>query len=120
MSRYLSLGLFVGWKWHRAFSPKILFLSGIVSLILFQAPSLCQERANPYVPKEINIWLDKEFLKYYQNNNQAKDHSIYSTEGDEKELLRKLLEVSRLQLEADQILIRQNERIINLLKKLKK
>jgi len=96
---------------HRAIFFLILFF------IIFAGNSFAKE--NSYIPNEINIWLDKEFLKYYENYNE-KDVKTYSTDEDEKEIIKELIELLRFQIKTNLILIKQNERLIRLLEEQKK
>ncbi|MDL1956490.1 MAG: hypothetical protein LWW95_05510 [Candidatus Desulfofervidus auxilii] len=73
---------------------------------------------NLYIPKEINLWLDKEFFELF--HCQPSDVVIYATNADEKMLLRQIVELMQLQLKTNLMLIKQNERIINLLEKIEK
>ncbi len=71
--------------------------------------------SNEYIPKKIHIWVDKEFLEYCEDLAQ-KDYKVYSTET-EKQLIKELIELLKLQLKTNLILIKQNKQIIELLKK---
>ncbi len=79
------------------------------------------ETKNPYVPNKLNIWIDKEFLKYYQEDIiQDSSYKDYTTEIGDKEIIRELIKLLRLQLKTNLILIKQNKRLIELLEKNKK
>jgi len=96
----------------------ICFLFSLWFLGLFSGVQVYAETpANPYIPKEINLWLDQEFTKMFQCQPQQ-NVITYSTNGNEKALLRQLVELTRLQLQTNLILIKQNEHIIELLEKL--
>ena len=71
---------------------------------------------NPYVPQKINIWIDKEFLEYCQDL-AYKDYKSYSTDETEVELLKQLIDLLRIQLKTNLILIKQNKELIELIKK---
>ncbi len=93
------------------------FFSLILLFLIFGGISFGKE--NIYIPSKINIWLDKEFLKYYENYNE-KDVKTYSTDKDEKEIIKELIELLRFQIKTNLILIKQNERLIKLLEEQKK
>ncbi len=87
--------------------------------LLLSSVCIAQSQKNPYIPNKINIWIDKEFLRYYQNQNlSAKDsYKSYSTETNKSrdELIKELIELMKLQLKTNLILIRQNDKLIKLL-----
>ncbi len=93
------------------------FFSLILLFLIFGGISFGKE--NIYIPNKINIWLDKEFLKYYEHYNE-KDVKTYSTDKDEKEIIKELIELLRFQIKTNLILIKQNERLIKLLEEQKK
>ncbi len=78
---------------------------------------LANDSINPYIPNKINIWIDKEFLKYYQTGNNATNYQTYSTEENEKKLIKELIDLLKLQLKTNLILIKQNKELIELLEK---
>lgn len=77
--------------------------------------SFGNEVKNPYVPKKISIWIDKEFLKYCQDLAHE-DYKSYSTDETEKELLRQLIDLLKIQLKTNLILIKQNKELMQLIK----
>ncbi len=93
----------------------------VLFLLGFSVPAF-SGGVNPYIPKEINIWVDKEFLKSYQfdRDNGYETLSTEEISNSEKELLKDLIEVNRLILKTNMIMIKQNERIIELLEKERK
>lgn|GEM_PF-1886199 len=94
----------------------------VVIVIAFGATTAAlagSRRSNPYIPKKLNIWLDDQFFKLYSFRPHDNDgYEVYSTEADEKELMRQLLDLVRLQLEANLILIKQNEEMLRLMRRL--
>ena len=94
----------------------ILFSLGFLGLFL-EPQVYAESSSNSCIPKEINLWLDQEFVKLFQCQPQQ-NVITYSTNRDEKTLLRQLVELTRLQLQTNLILIKQNEHIIDLLEKL--
>jgi len=93
-----------------------IFLAFIILILLLNGLSFADGTRNPYVPQKINIWIDKEFLKYCEDL-AYKDYKSYSTDETEKELIRQLIDLLRLQLKTNLILIKQNKELIELIKK---
>ena len=91
----------------------IIFLISIFFLI--SSAYIAQSQSNPYIPNKINIWIDKEFLKYYQDVSVKDDYKAYSTETREERLIKELIELMKLQLKTNLILIKQNNKLIELL-----
>ncbi len=87
-----------------------------IALILWGGICFANEVRNPYIPQKVNIWIDKEFLKYCEDL-AYKDYKSYSTDETEKELIRQLIDLLRLQLKTNLILIKQNKELIELIKK---
>ena len=90
-----------------------IFLMSIFFLI--SGVYIAQSQSNPYIPNKINIWIDKEFLKYYQDVSVKDEHKTYSTEVKEERLIKELIELMKLQLKTNLILIKQNNKLIELL-----
>ncbi len=94
----------------------LIVFAAIFGLMLFWTEKALPE--NPYVPKKLNIWLDDRFFELYQNKFDSESCEVYSTKSlSNRELLKSILELERLILESNMIMIKQNERIINLLEK---
>jgi len=87
----------------------------LTTFFLISSVCFAQGTSNPYIPNKINVWIDKEFLKYYQDSYTSDRCKTYSTETKEKELLKQLIELMKLQLKTNLILIKQNNKLIELL-----